>query len=750
MLLVLLSTLIGHLWAQECPTNDATSPCCNGVISTDPRNGGTKNIERPSIIHKFNWMTPNDWNAYYPNLFNVSGNTYQVPNPFLVCEDEYLKHINLYNNCVLPKPVEKLDFHPEDGWELLHRQNGLDLDEVTKLPVSSTTRSFPYYILYNKYRGQLRLVGASEKTGNDAQKIVVSMGFPKRLDNVYTNVSALMSGNTNNAQTLDKPSQNKRISMVSDYPKFPGSFVTDFNVGYDPCACGRTPDNIEFTFSSLQSADIQMGGRLIGTNVPLNGSGTSPLLNRKDFLLQVNTDGFNVNGGATTYKNIDGLVEKYKEVQSSTFEKLALEGVKLGAKAGISYLSGGLSTGLRSLYCNYGYADLSGILQKVGLADANGDPKGFLKDGKLSAGTLAAGADFFAGLLFDKPQAIPNVTFLEAELALKGNMTTSAPFGTSTINLAHPGSKSAQANLDFKNYPFYNEALGVVSFLKQPKVNFIYDRMRETDDYAGTFQSEDFYIKLSEDFEYYFNPTLDIDLDKTKVVAAFVMDVDKTGVDDFSNEPFKYANKLGAFNRVIDSKEANTVQYITDFYPLECFKDLTASFMTGDERAFNGFTSPRNFKLKLFFDIKYKANKYGKENRQNFVYTFPLVTNKLEYYGNISEYQALVNNPKMSNFNFIELITDKTFTDNTEIRAWSNIVISGNIQVSPGKKVRLIAPQIDIAPGTNLPPNIEIISGQNPLQCAAPSRPVSATRMKQFCTSSEYKSNGIIGFMSHV
>ena len=37
--------------AQECPTNDNTSPCCNALISTDPRNGGTQNAERQSITH---------------------------------------------------------------------------------------------------------------------------------------------------------------------------------------------------------------------------------------------------------------------------------------------------------------------------------------------------------------------------------------------------------------------------------------------------------------------------------------------------------------------------------------------------------------------------------------------------------------------------------------------------------------------------------------------------------------------------
>ena len=61
------------------------------------------------------------------------------------------------------------------------------------------------------------------------------------------------------------------------------------------------------------------------------------------------------------------------------------------------------------------------------------------------------------------------VSCLKQLKGLKGKMTTSAPFANSVIRLAHSGSKSAQANIDWQNYPFYNEALGVVSFLKQPK-----------------------------------------------------------------------------------------------------------------------------------------------------------------------------------------------------------------------------------------------------------------------------------------
>ena len=138
-------------------------------------------------------------------------------------------------------------------------------------------------------------------------------------------------------------------------------------------------------------------------------------------------------------------------------------------------------------------------------------------------------------------------------------------------------------------------------------------------------------------------------------------------------------------------------------------------------------------------DIHYKSNKYGKKNRHNFVYTFPLNVKRSSEYS-INEYRSIQNNSKLDQFQAIELIKDRTFTENTEIRAWQYIGLAGNIQVSPGKTLKLIAPQIDISPGTQLPPNVEIIAG-NPISCSAPARPVSADRMKQFCSNGEYKAN---------
>jgi hypothetical protein len=771
------------LFSQECPTNESNSACCNGVISTDPRNGGTQNLERPNITHKFNWMTQS-FPTYYPPLFTNNGNNYELANPFFNCEDSYLSHISLYNYrdaCHQPLDVSRLDFHPEFGWELLHRQTGLELDELTRVPMGTSNRSWPYLILYNKYTGKVRVIGGG-KQGGEAQNVVVKMGFPllPSGEKKYDNVSAMLSEMNNSAQTLDSWSKSTSVSMATAYPKIPGSFVVDFTVGYDPCACGRKPDDLTFEFSSLTEADISMQGRMLATNVPLNGSGNSPLLNRKDFLLAVNTDGWNVKGGAQMYANIDGLVTKYKAQPQSLIEKWTIEGFKAGAAGGLNALSGGIFTGLRNLYCN-NPNDWHGIAETVGFINGNGDPAGLLKDGKLGAGTIASGADFLAGLLFGKPQAVPNITFIEGELVLKGTMKSNTPEYSNSIRLAHPGSLSGNAkNTDGsfkylnKNYPFYNEALGIVSFLKQPKAYMMhekslinhYDGLNSP---VGAALSEVFKVQLNGNLEYYFNPILDVDLEKTKIVAAFVMDVDKEGVSTGLPEPLAFRNKVGAFNRVVDSKDTTVVTYITDFFPLDCFSQMSATFERDEQIITNvtlpsGLMNPRNLKLRLFLDIHYKKNKYGQENRHNLIYTFPLVTEKLTYTqvptggwyvdenGFVQEATKTVTSPelakllaadKMQTYPMVELLPEgRNFAQNTEIKAWDKIIIAGNITVNAGVTVKLIAKEIIVAQGVTVPIGVELIATNlNPIGCTDKIQPVSSNSMKVFCNSDNYKAN---------
>ncbi len=126
---------------------------------------------------------------------------------------------------------------------------------------------------------------------------------------------------------LDQKTFVTKISQGSDATIGGQFFTSDFRVSYDPCICNyESILNVDFKVKNTGS--IVLSGRLIGTTVPLDGSGNSPLLNGRDFLNAVYMDGWAVNGGMLTYSNIDKLVNLYKKPETPVFQQLALNTLK--------------------------------------------------------------------------------------------------------------------------------------------------------------------------------------------------------------------------------------------------------------------------------------------------------------------------------------------------------------------------------------------------------------------------------------
>lgn len=113
-------------------------------------------------------------------------------NPFYERE-EYQNHFNLFNyDLSLPtaEEADKLYFHPKDGWELLHKNNGFEPDEVTKITDPLLNRVGPYFMLYNRYTGKLRVLASFDGIGaND--NIVTTLKF-KALQQVHRTWSIMV------------------------------------------------------------------------------------------------------------------------------------------------------------------------------------------------------------------------------------------------------------------------------------------------------------------------------------------------------------------------------------------------------------------------------------------------------------------------------------------------------------------------------------------------------------------------------
>ena len=285
---------------QECLSDEPISPSCNGIISTDP--SLPTNQSRPEMQNKFNWMT-DFFTVYHPSGGYWGGTNipFQLTNPHYT-SDAYLANLNYYNFLFADRVPSNLDFQPQDGWELIHKGNGYDLDETTIL-TTPNNRIGPYFILYNKNTGTLRTFAAFSNIGvNDVMLTILQFKKTTGLNysgllNKYENIIAPHSQATNVTQVI----QGSNATIAGQF------FSADFKTNYDPCVCNYN-SSLYFDFKVKNEGAIRLDGRLVGTNVPLDGTGNSPLLNGRDFLAAVNNQNFSVQGGMLTYNNIDKLV----------------------------------------------------------------------------------------------------------------------------------------------------------------------------------------------------------------------------------------------------------------------------------------------------------------------------------------------------------------------------------------------------------------------------------------------------------
>lgn len=271
-------------------------------ISTDPDN--PVNEERPGLVNNFD-RRDRLIKVFHPDGGYVDGinNPILLGNPFYEREESQ-NHFNLFNyDLSLPTAEEagKLYFHPKDGWELLHKNNGFEPDEVTKITDPLLNRVGPYFMLYNRYTGKLRVLASFDSIGANDNIVTTpkfkapSTGAPNLVYN------GLFNNYGETSQPLDRKTDVIEILEASKAPINRGFISSDFQMSYDPCTCENQSELI-VNFATLNTANMTLEGRLLATSIPLNGSGNNPLLNRQNFLTSVYKDGFTVKGGMLTYK----------------------------------------------------------------------------------------------------------------------------------------------------------------------------------------------------------------------------------------------------------------------------------------------------------------------------------------------------------------------------------------------------------------------------------------------------------------
>lgn len=763
-----------------CESNNGSYPCCNGLIHTGPDASKVINLERSAFTNQFDWRL-DAYNVYHPlgGYDDGSGGPIQMPNPFKTTSS-WLSNINYYNIPIPQRNPVILDYKPEDGWELLHRHLGFKPDEVNTA-TALENRKGPYFILYNKYSGLFRVIAALDD--NNAQTVITQLSLPRPSSSYVA--SGIFGYYGNEAQTLDEQS-NDLVTRSSIYPGKTAWFIADFTLSYDPCVCSNDA-RLKIDFETISTATVNMDGRLIATTIPLNGSGTSPLLNGEDFLLSLNQDGTGVQGGMQTYHKIDSLVSKFKSpagltnIQKKGLDKLG-EVLKSGLKSGLDPLANGIVSSVGTAFIN--------TLDPTLLQEFTGNDSL-----KVGLGLGSSLSDFLMGLITPDQPAIPNVSFIEGELKLTGTVTTSTLNNSFEINLEQPGSKSSQyqsstPSSDWTFYPAYNEALGVVAVLEVPQI-YSYEAEETYFRAASSDEIRRNHFELKS-FKYTFNPAAQVDTNKTKLRAALV--------GKFKSD----AEQIGNFYKIPDVDAGDSNLYITDFYPIDCLHGYADDSAYQDEiqasisftyskiqanvtmpqniqflidfvedsinlfypalrsedfidngslvpidvftdKSYNYFAVPvvkshrldNDLKLRIMINYQFLENQYGKINYETQTLTFK--TTKSD--GNPASGTISPYNLYGEDFEKHLLIDDNYVFTNNYIEVWERVIIKGNNINWPSGYITIIAPEIIVTdPSILSHPNIKLIN-RHKLESGCRFTPIGQiprNQVKDFCLSSSY------------
>lgn len=708
--LIFALLVISKTWAQQ--------------ISTDPAN--PINEERPELTNNFNWMD-RILTVYHPDGGYVDGNDnpIQLGSPYFERE-EYQNHFNLFNyDLSLPSNEEpnKLYFHPKDGWELLHKNNGFEPDESTLITDPLINRVGPYFMLYNRYTGKLRVLASFDGIGQN-DNIVTTLKFKHPTSGAPNLVyNGLFNNYGTTSQPLDQQTNVLEISEASKAAINRGFISSDFQMSYDPCTCENQSELI-VDFASLNEANMQLEGRLIATSVPLDGSGNSPLLNREDFLTQVYKDNFSVNGGMLTYKNIDALVEKYEQPELSAFEKAGIAAIKAAISGGAKAVDKNLIGPGAAIVMNDIFSDLP-----------------FYKDQKsVGLGIVAAGAKSLTAELFPE-HSIPTISFIEGEMVLTGTLEDETPFNNGSINLVVPGSNGS-GDVQWQFYPAYNKPLGLFALLQTPTVIKSTWTKNESTWFGPCRENVDEFVeyeryKLNTDLAYTFNNESNVNIQNTDVLGALVI---KTNRGSPTHAPLSGDHFEKNLQQIKDL--SNNLTFITPFVPIENLQDIVPEILVDYQASHGGgcisttnFNRDIEIELRLLIEYEFKENSYGKINRTVQVYTYP-----------VNLIEGEINSPDFEDLNEIQtnwespqdLVNPQPSIFRQE--AWDEITITHTVVSIPATQIGgshyfvFKANTIHLTDGAHIGPGVTLKAGL-PLPDRVEVQPKNESYVANFCNT---------------
>src|SRR5690554_402574 len=613
-------------------SNTFSQPCTNG-ISTNPYNpinnqfvplmnqwypGNGTDTHNPFLNTHFNWYLEDGTIFLYPGSnswsHQWSGNPDSVAmlNPFsgsMPSQFSYLRPDGV--------AASNRDFRWEDGWELLWMNMGYYPDGNNILNPAAGSyyanhhkyydplpSDIPYFILYNRYRGLMRVIANVWYGNANFQNVEVVLKFP---DN--SKVNKQLTGLLRHASAIDLPLDQPTEIMAIHAPRFriPNLtqwMVADFQIGYDPCTC-ISRGEVLLEFHAFNTMEVDIVGRSISVDQPITEADytTRNFLNLSD----VNLNSYEP--GTEIYQKMEQLFARYQqnlkkydqslseyEDYNSWENKILRTGIKLVGK----YFTYGISDlVINDSLITFLYKESSDTTQSL-INISEVDTAKFKK--KLKEKTtkeLLKAFDFFTGQIFaprpNKPVKPPIPVASYEESVYKGTISRVATAETSSLyipgTLPHGYGTSSVSVPPFK-YPAYNEVLGLVALLKTPSAK-IHMSSQSAMPFWGDFGSEpddvctweqhvslknEFSFRFTDNINLAFNPALDFDFSKTKSFVLLEIEIQNDAWESYypilhlgSNMHLVNSYKKSANNRVV-----NTI-YQSDWIDLELINQMVFS-----------------------------------------------------------------------------------------------------------------------------------------------------------------------------
>ena len=335
-------------------------------------------------------------------------------------------------------------------------------------------------------------------------------------------------------------------------------FVADFPMDYDPCVC-QFDSRLAIEVNLITQADVRLIGKTTGTLMSMQNGGTGtasgstgPDMDRGiPFIRKANAV---LGAGGKSYDNINKFSSKLKGLFPA--KAAPLDALALASKS-----AGFLKAGL-------------GALPWVGAAVSMLDY--FMGGGKDAAGPQ---------------EVIMQPMTIEMSTTTTGTISTNNWFTSSSFN--NPG--NPKPDLVPEKMPYYNEAMGVFSLLRQPTVE---TQMISTwvQIQGGGYFRETYRYRLAEDLQYVINPASGLEVQdfQTALVLEIAGPASPRAVTTFSQEEAPVVLSGGILSPA----------FRTDYVDAACIKNQIFSFRSAYDARGNALHEKGSLTLKVILNLR--------------------------------------------------------------------------------------------------------------------------------------------------